>query len=464
MSALDLAGLPAREGAPSHRPWLRELRATLALSGPLVLINLAQHGLIMADVIMLGRLGSEALAAATLAHGLYFILFIGGLGLTGTVAPLIAGALGHDPAATDAARRTLRAGFWAATLVAAPLMALLWHTGPLLAAIGEPLPLAEAAGSYMRVLQWAMWPALLFMALRGALAALERPGWALAASIAALPVNVALGLWLAFPAGLALGMAGIGAATLCSAVFSLTLLIAVVLCDPRLRRYRLLQGFWRFDGARLAAVFRLGLPMAATGLAEAGLFEAAALGMGLFGASQLAAHAVAIQIAAVCFMVPNGVAQAATVRVGLAFGRRDGSGVRRSGAVALGLAFAFMTLCALTQLAAPDRLSGLFLDLADPANAAVLPIAVAFIGFATLFAVADGIQSVALGMLRGLQDATVPMWIAIGGYWGLGVPLGAALAWGAGLQGYGIWLGFCAGLFAVASLLVVRWRRLTVTS
>ncbi|MCJ2022032.1 MATE family efflux transporter [Methylobacterium sp. E-065] len=461
MSALDLADLPAREGAPSHRPWLRELRATLALSGPLVLTNLAQHGLIMADVVMLGRLGSEALAAATLAHGLYFILFIGGLGLTGTVAPLIAAALGHDSGATDAARRTLRAGFWAATLVAVPLMAILWHTGALLAAIGEPLPLAEAAGAYMRVLQWAMWPALLFMALRGALAALERPGWALAASLAALPVNVALGLWLAFPTGFALGMTGIGAATLCSAVFSLTLLVVVVLCDPRLRRYRLLQGFWRFDGARLAAVFRLGLPMAATGLAEAGLFEAAALGMGLFGASQLAAHAVAIQIAAVCFMVPNGVAQAATVRVGLAFGRRDGSGVRRSGAVALGLAFAFMALCALTQLAAPDRLTGLFLDLADPANAGVLPIAVAFIGFAALFAVADGIQSVALGMLRGLQDATVPMWIAIGGYWGLGVPLGAALAWGAGLQGYGIWLGFCAGLFAVASLLVLRWRRLT---
>ncbi|MCJ2073508.1 MATE family efflux transporter [Methylobacterium sp. J-030] len=461
MPALDLAGLPARDGAPLHRPWLRELRATLALAGPLVLINLAQHGLIMADVVMLGRLGAEALAAATLAHGLYFILFIGGLGLTGTVSPLIAAALGRDPGATDAARRTLRAGFWAASLVAAPVMVLLWHTGSLLAAIGEPPALAEAAGAYMRVLQWAMWPALLFMALRGALAAVERPGWALTASLSALPVNVTLGLWLAFPAGLDLGMAGVAAATLGSAAFSFALLVTVVLRDPRLRGYRLLQGFWRFDQAELAAVFRLGLPMAATGLAEAGLFEAAALGMGLFGASQLAAHAVAIQIAAVCFMVPNGVAQAATVRVGLAFGRRDGSGVRRSGAVALGLALAFMSVCALTQLAVPERLTGLFLNLGDPANAAILPIAVAFIGFAALFAVADGVQSVALGMLRGLQDTQVPMWIAIGGYWGLGVPLGAALAWGAGFAGYGIWIGFCAGLFAVASLLVLRWRRLT---
>ena len=458
MPALDLAASPARDSAPFRRPWLGELRATLALAAPLVLINLAQHGLIMADVVMLGRLGAEPLAAATLAHGLYFILFIGGLGLTGAVAPLIAEALGRDARDAEAVRRTLRAGLWAATLVCAPIMLLLWYTGPLLAAIGEPEALAEAAGRYMRVLQWAMWPALLFMALRGTLAALERPGWALAASLAALPLNVALGLWLAYPAGL--GMVGIGLATLVSGVFSLAVLGLVVLCDPRLRRYRLFHRLWRFDPARLGAVARLGLPMVATGLAEAGLFEAAALAMGLFGASQLAAHAVAIQIAAFCFMVPNGVAQAATVRVGLAFGRRDAPAVRRAGRVALGLGLGFMSLCALTQIALPGPLIGLFLDTADPANAGVLPVAVAFIGFAALFAVADGVQSVALGMLRGLQDTKVPMLIAIGGYWGLGVPIGAALAWGAGLEGTGIWIGFCAGLFAVAGLLVARWRRL----
>jgi MATE family multidrug resistance protein len=303
-----------------------------------------------------------------------------------------------------------------------------------------------------------MWPALLFMALRGTLAALERPAWALAASLAALPLNVALGLWLAFEAGL--GMVGIGCATLASSLFSLVLLGLVVLRDPGLRRHRLFHGLWRFDPARLGRVVRLGLPMVATGLAEAGLFEAAALAMGLFGASQLAAHAVAIQIAAFCFMVPNGVAQAATVRVGLAFGRRDAAAVRRAGAVALGLAFGFMSLCALTQLSVPEPLIGLFLDARDPANAGVLPVAVAFIGFAALFAVADGIQSVTLGMLRGLQDTKVPMLIAVGGYWGLGVPVGASLAWGLGFEGAGIWAGFCAGLFVVAALLVARWRRL----
>lgn len=463
MTALGLAADAARGRAPIDRPWLRELRATLALSAPLVLTNLAQHGLVTADVVILGRLGATPLAAATLATSLYFLLFIGGIGLTSAVAPLVAESLGREGTSSDEPRRVVRAGIWAAALVSVPLMAVLWQTQVVLEAIGEPQELAEAAGTYMRALQWSMWPALTFMALRGCFAALERPGWPLAASLLALPVNVALAVVLAFegPGRFCLGIAGVGIATTCSALVSLSVLCAVALWHPVIRRRRLLHRVWRPDFARLGVLFRLGLPMAATGLAEAGLFEAAALGMGLFGASQLAAHAVAIQVAAICFMVPNGIAQAATVRVGLALGGRDAEAIRRSGRVALGLAFGFMSLCAAVQLGMPRALVGLFLDLDDARNAAAIPFAIGFIGFAALFAVADGVQSVALGMLRGLQDTRVPMLIAVGGYWGIGVPLGAALAWGAGLEGSGIWLGFCAGLFVVAACLVARWRRLT---
>ncbi|MCJ2008107.1 MATE family efflux transporter [Methylobacterium sp. J-092] len=463
MPAFGLAASAGEGRPPVRRAWIAELRATLALAAPLVLTNLAQHGLITADTVMLGRLGAPELAAATLATSLYFILFICGIGLTSAVAPLIAEALGRDRTDSDAVRRLVRAGFWAATLVAIPLMLGLWHTRALLEAIGEPPALAEDAGRYMRALQWAMWPALLFMVLRGTFAALERPSWPLAASLMALPVNIGLGVWLAFegPGRLGMGLVGVGIATTCAAFFTLLVLVAVILRDRGLRRYRLLHRVWRFDAKRLSALFRLGLPMAGTGLAEAGLFEAAVLGMGLFGAAQLAAHAVAIQIAALCFMVPNGVAQGATVRVGLRHGAHDPQGVRLAGRVALALGFGFMTACASLQLGAPRLLIGLFLDVEAPANAAVMPYAVGFLGFAALFAVADGVQSVALGMLRGLQDTKVPMLIAVGGYWGIGVPAGAALAWGAGLQGYGIWLGFCAGLFVVAILLTARWRRLT---
>ncbi|MER2266371.1 MATE family efflux transporter [Methylobacterium oxalidis] len=464
MSALGLAAPVARE-RETRRSVGAELRATLALAAPLVLTNLAQHGLVTSGVVILGRLGAGPVAAGALATSLYFVLFICGIGLTMAVSPLIAEARGRERGGAvrdpDTARRIVRAGFWAVTLATGPLMLLLWHTGALLRALGEPADLSEAAGAYMRVLQWAMWPALLSLVLRSALTALQRPGWPLAVSLSALPVNAVLALWLSFEGGLGLGPVGVALATVLTAFLSLAALCAVVLVDRDFRRQRLLHRLWRFDPARLRALARLGVPMAATGLAEAGLFEAAVLGMGLFGTAQLAAHAVVIQVAATCFMVPNGIAQAATVRVGLAYGARDEAGIRRAGLVALGLAFGFMTLCAMTQVSLPETLTGLFLDLSAPANAGVLPHATAFLTLAALFAVSDGVQSAALGMLRGLQDTRVPMLIAILGYWGIGVPVGAGLAWGAGLEGRGIWLGFCAGLLVVACLLVARWLRLT---
>ncbi|WP_132249708.1 MATE family efflux transporter [Methylobacterium segetis] len=466
MSALGLAAPGARERA-IRRPRGTELRATLALAAPLVLTNLAQHGLVTSDVVILGRLGAGPVAAGALATSLYFVLFICGIGLTMAVAPLIAETRGRartgaaaagDP---DEVRRIVRAGFWAATLAALPLMLLLWHTGALLHALGEPAELADAAGTYLRGLQWAMWPAVLFLVLRSTLTALQRPGWPLAVSLSALPVNVLLAVSLAFEGGLGLGPVGVALGTTLTAFLSLAALCAVVVADPGFRRHRMLHRLWRFDPARLKMLAGLGVPMAATGLAEAGLFEAAVLGMGLFGTAQLAAHAVVIQIAAFCFMVPNGIAQAATVRVGLAYGARDAAWIRRAGLVALGLALGFMALCALVQVSLPETLIGLFLDLSAPENAAVLPTATGFLLLAALFAVSDGVQSAALGMLRGLQDTRVPMLIALVGYWGIGVPVGAGLAWGAGLEGKGIWLGFCAGLLVVACLLVARWFRLT---
>jgi MATE family multidrug resistance protein len=145
--------------------------------------------------------------------------------------------------------------------------------------------------------------------------------------------------------------------------------------------------------------------------------------MGTFGTVPLAAHAVTLQIAATCFMVPNGIGQAATVRVGRALGAGDAAGLRRAGAVAIGLGFTFMAACAVLQLAAPRSLIGLFLDADAPGAADVV--------------------------------------IALTGYWGIGVPLGAALAWGAGWGGQGIWAGFCAGLLTVSILLVNRWLRLS---
>jgi MATE family multidrug resistance protein len=158
-------------------------------------------------------------------------------------------------------------------------------------------------------------------------------------------------------------------------------------------------------------------------------------------------------------MVPLGIAQAATVRVGLAAGAGNPSGVARAGWVALAMGGSFMTSMAILLIAAPVTLDGFFFDLADPAAAAVLPYAIAFISIAGLFQIADGLQSIGAGCLRGLKDTRAPMLFAGIGYWVAGLPLGLALAFGLDLEAHGIWIGLASGLGFVAALMVARWTR-----
>jgi MATE family multidrug resistance protein len=189
------------------------------------------------------------------------------------------------------------------------------------------------------------------------------------------------------------------------------------------------------------------------------VFNAAVFLMGLIGASSLAAHAVALQIAAFTFMVPLGLSQAATVRVGLAFGRRDAEGVTRAGWTAFVLGVGFMAAMALVMLAIPHRLVGLFLDPALPANRPVIDLAVSFLFVAALFQVFDGAQSVGAGMLRGLHDTKVPMAFAAFGYWVVGLGTAVGLGFGLGWQGVGIWVGLATGLGVVSALMLSRWMR-----
>jgi MATE family multidrug resistance protein len=192
---------------------------------------------------------------------------------------------------------------------------------------------------------------------------------------------------------------------------------------------------------------------------EITVFNAAVFLMGLIGAVSVAAHAVALQIAAFTFMVPLGLSQAVTVRVGLAFGRGDRDGIARAGWTAFALGVSFMALMALVMLAVPRQLVTLFLDPADPANAPVIPLAVSFLFLAALFQIFDGAQSVGAGMLRGLHDTRVPMLFAGFGYWVIGLATSVGLAFGLGWQGVGIWTGLAAGLAIVAVLMLSRWIR-----
>lgn len=446
---------------PESRLWRDELRATVALAWPLVLTNLTQSLITSTDVVLLGWAGARTLASSTIGINLYYAFLIFGIGLVTAASPMMAKELGARRHSVRDVRRTVRQTFWSALAICIPVWLILWNTRAILLAIGQDPGLAAGAQTFVRHLMWAMLPALWYMVLRGFVSALERPIWSLVVGAMGVIFNACLNYSLifgkfGFPA---LGLAGAGIGSTCASSFMFLAMALVVSVHPKFRRYRLFGRFWRADWQRFREVWVLGLPIAVTLALEITVFNAAVFLMGLIGANSVAAHAVALQIAAFTFMVPLGLSQAVTVRVGLAFGRQDRSGITRAGWTAFALGVSFMALMALVMLSIPHRLVTLFLDPADPNNAPVIPLAVSFLFLAALFQIFDGAQSVGSGMLRGLQDTRVPMVYAALGYWGIGMVVAVALAFGLGWQGVGIWTGLASGLAVVAVLMIGRWMR-----
>ena len=446
--------------ADSHADWWAELRAIIGLSWPMALTNLAQLAMATTDIIMMGRLSAETLAAGALGVNLYLVALIFGIGLLNATAPLVAADVGANRA-TSEVRRTVQQALWSAVCISIPAWLVLWWTGPILHALGQDPALSPLAATYVHALQWALVPFLGYLALRGFVSALERPAVALAIGLAGVAVN-ALGNWCLMLGHCGIepmGIAGSGLATTLTSCALFAALAVVAIRDPQFAGYALFERCWRPDWERFRAFWRLGLPLAATLSFEVTIFNAAVFLMGLIGPASLAAHAIAIQIAALSFMVPLGVGQAATVRVGLAYGAGDRQGISRAGWTAYALTLALMVTLSLIMIIMPKTLIGLFLNTADPANAEIIRLATSFLLLAALFQIVDGGQAVGAGMLRGLQDGRVPMLYALLGYWVIGLPVGAALAFWAKLGGVGIWIGLASGLTIVAALMLLRWSR-----
>jgi MATE family multidrug resistance protein len=445
--------------ADRRRAWLDEVRATLALSWPIILTNLLQIALGTTDVIMMGRLGADALAAGVLGTNLFFGFVIFGIGIAAAVAPMVAKERGARPHSVREVRRTVRQGLWSAIAIAIPVWIVLWFAEPILLALGQEPATVAGAARYLAALQWAYLPFIGYIVMRNFIAAVERPLWGLWAGLIGFAAN-ALAAWvlifgkLGFPR---LELFGAGLATTFSSSVMFAVLALVTIVDRKFRRYHIFGRFWRPDWRRLRQLWSLGLPISATLVFEVSIFNAAVFLMGLISTASLAAHSIAIQIASVAFMVPLGFGQAVTVRVGRAFGARDPEAITRAGWTAYAMGVGFMSLTACLMLFAPRLLIGAFLDLDQPKNLPVVELAVTFLAFAALFQLVDGAQAVGSGMLRGLHDTRVPMLFAGLGYWGIGLPLGILLGFPAGLGGAGIWIGLAGGLAAVAALMTARW-------
>ena len=449
----------ARQAIGGSAAWRAELRATLALAWPLILSNLTMALIGATDVVLMGWLGPRALAASALGLNLNFVFTLFGMGVVTAASPMMATALGARFNSVRDVRRSFRQSCWVAAVISLASWAMLWNSGALIRLLGQDPALAADAQLFLRGFMWSILPFLLFQAMRNFLSALERPRWIFFVSAFGIVLNALVSYSLIFGRfGLpALGIFGGGLGS--SIVWTVLAagLAIVIVTDRQFRRFHLFGRFWRSDWPRFRYIWRLGLPIGLAMSLEGAVFGAAAYLMGLIDADSIAAHAVALQIAALSFMVPLGLGQAATVRVGRAFGANDRAAIGRAGWTAWVAGVVFMALMALIIWIFPRELIGIFLD-RDEANRRVIDLAVSFLAIAALFQIADGAQVVGAGMLRGLHDTRVPMLFALVGYWVVGIGVGVWLAFGEGWDGVGIWSGLAAGLIFVAVLMIARWK------
>lgn len=442
------------------KPWRAELRATATLAWPMVLTNLSMMLIGITDVILLGWLGPRELAAGALGHNLSMICAIFCMGLVTATSPMMASEKGHKPHSVRDIRRTFRQGIWTCFVVMIPVWVFLWNAEAILIAFGQEPGLSADAAIFVRAYMWSILPFICFLVLRNFVTALERPFFAMVVGLSAVVLNaiVNYGLILGHYGLPQLGLMGAGIGSTITNLVEVAAMLLIVSLHPKFRRYRLLGRWWRKDWARFREIWRLGLPIAVTMALEGGVFATAILLMGWINEASVAAHAIALNIASLTFMVPMGLGQAATVRVGLAYGRKDAGGIALAGWTGFVLGTGFMALMALVIYLIPEHLIGIFVDpTAGGESAEVFRLAVGFLMIAALLQIADGAQVVGAGMLRGLHDTKIPMFFAAFGYWVVGIGVGKYLAFERGMQGFGIWIGLATGLAIVAVLMLMRW-------
>ncbi|ASP31557.1 MATE family efflux transporter [Qipengyuania flava] len=446
---------------PGGDGWRAELGATLRLSWPLAAANLLQMLTYAIDVIFIARLGEDQLAASALAIALFGLVLWALSGLTGAVAPLAAAELGERAPALRPVRRSVRMALWLAVFSGVAGIGICLLLGPLMHVTGQQAQITALATEYNSLLVLSLIPMLFNNVLRSFVSTLDRPIFATAITAGGIFVNALANYAFIFGnlGAPELGLQGAAVATILTTLTTLAAYVVAIRLDPRLHRYRVFGRWWSPDWPRLLHIVRIGTPIALTITAEAGIFGAAAFLMGNIGASQLAAHTVALQIAALAFQVPFGVGQAATIRVGYFYGARDPDGMKRAGWTAIVVGTGFMAFTALLMIMIPKPLIAIYVDPWDPKNAVLVGFALQYIVIAAAFQLFDGMQAVAAGALRGLQDTRIPMWIAAFAYWVPGIGTALALGFYTPLEGVGVWIGLATGLTVAAALLGWRWHR-----
>lgn len=420
----------------------------LKLAAPLSVAQLAQMAMGLVGTLAAGRLGVQALAAQALAATTFVLVLITAFGLMAGIDPHVARAVGQRN--LPEAGRFWRQSLWLGLFAGAPFVALLWGAPAALLAMGQEPGLVSDTAAYLHVAAPGLIPAMWFASTRSFCSAVGHPRPVMVSAVLANGVNAWLAFWFV---DLGWGLAGIAAASLlCRGAMAVGLIAWV----QRGRDYHEMRGPWiRPSWADLRPQVASGLPLAIQYGLEVTGFVLITLWAGLLGTAVLAAHEVAMSIASAAFQVPFSLGTAAAMRVGIAVGARDRQGVARAGWTAFALAGVFAALSALAMVATRHWMALQYLPKAEPA---VLAMTAHFLLFAAAFQVADGLQAVGFGVLRGLDDTRVPMWFNVLGFALLGLPLSYVLVFRYGQPPDRLWWGLSLALAVIASALMLRFR------
>jgi MATE family multidrug resistance protein len=376
---------------------------------------------------------------------------------------MIAHILGATPNDRAGVRAVVRMGFWSVAMVSLPMVVFLLFTEPVMRLLGQRPELAHGAGVFTAALCIGLPFSLFYQVLRNFSTALGKPRAALYVMVAGIAFNFAGDYALIFGhyGAPKLGLVGAAIASASSYIFQFLALLGFVFATPKLKPYRIFRRFFRPDWEKLAEVFRLGMPIGLTMMFEAMLFNSATLMMGTFGTATIAAHQISMNVPSNTFMVPLGIAMAATIRVGLAAGAGDREAVRRAGYTALGISTLFMATTSVILALFPREIAELYFASDTRQGHEAVALAVTFLRVAAAFQIFDGLQVVAALSLRGLKDARAPMWIAGGSYWIAGFPVCVLLGFVFHMQGLGIWIGLAFALLVAAAAMVARFWHLS---
>jgi MATE family multidrug resistance protein len=442
----------------NRRGWTlrRELSSMFALAGPVVLAEIGWMSMGIVDTLMVSPLGPQAIGAVGLGTGLFFAVGTAGLGVMFGLDTLVSQAYGARR--LDECHRWLFHGVALALLMSVPLMGIEFALTLGLARFGLHPQVLPLATSYLTLLNLSLLPLLLYAAFRRYLQAMSIVMPVMFALVSANLVN-ALFNWLlifgklGFPK---LGTDGSALATVAARIYMASVLAIAILYNNRRKHTGLWEVSRRIERKRLRRLFALGAPAAGQITLEVGVFSASTALAGKLEPIALAAHQIALNLAALTFMVPLGVQSAGAVLVGQQIGRRDPRGAIRAGWLALLVVSLFMLIVAVIFLTLPSTLIGQFTD-----NQRVIAIGVTLLYVASVFQLFDGLQGVATGILRGLGSTRWAMWSNFVGHWLFGLPVGYTLCFVFGFGVVGLWIGLSIGLILVAITLVFVWIRLT---